>query len=98
MKNYNLKDSKTAQFDTIRIFCRISTTLQFMLGFSFIQGEYLQSGPKQREIFVKRPSECGVSREIIWKLVRITIRYYRIQAQVRKVFKRWLMTEGNFEG
>lgn len=47
------KDSATAQFDVIRLFCILSTILHFRSDCLDIQDANLQSGPIQREILVR---------------------------------------------
>lgn len=97
MKNNIRKDSATAQFDVIRLFCSIATILNFRLGFLDIQKAYLQSGPIQREIFVRPPRECGADRGTVWKLMKLPYGITDVGRQWAKVFESWLIKEEKFE-
>lgn len=86
MKDNIRKDSATAQFDEIRLVCSIATILHFRLGCLDIQGAYFQSGPIQREIFVRPPRECGADRGTVWKLVKLPYGITEAGDQWAKVF------------
>lgn len=51
------KDSGTAQFDEIGLLLAISTLLPMSIGVIDISGSYKQSGPIDRDIFVRPPRE-----------------------------------------
>lgn len=69
------KDSATAQLCVIRLLLSIVTFLGFRLGFADIKGAYLQSGPIQRQIYVRPPKEWQGTRgrlsKILWKLTKL---------------------------
>lgn len=97
MKNDIRKDSATAQFDVIRLFCSMAAVLQFRLGCLDIKGAYLQSGPIQREIFVRPPKECGSIRGMLWRLVKMPYGISEAGRQWAKVFEGWILQEAAFE-
>lgn len=48
-----LLDSSIAQFDVIRVVLSPSTAFGLTLGCIYIQGDYLQSGPINRELYIR---------------------------------------------
>lgn len=65
------KDSSTAQFDVIRLLLCLTTFLGLRLGLADVKGAYLQSGPIQRELYVRPPREWKGPRGILWKLTKL---------------------------
>ena len=65
------KDSSTAQFDVIRILLTAVTFIGMRLALADIKGAYLQSGPIQREIYVRPPREWKGSRGKLWRLTKL---------------------------
>lgn len=95
------KDSATTQLSMIRLLLSIVTFLGFRLGFADIKGAYLQSGPIQRQIFVRPPKEWQGARGMLWKVLwRLTkLPYGIVEAgrQWQKTIERWMLSEGGLE-
>ena len=90
------KDSATAQFDVIRLLCSIATILRFKLSCLDIKGAYLQSGPIQRDIYVRPPHELQMKRDILWKLTKMPYGITEAGRQWAKVFEQWLTEKAYF--
>ena len=90
------KDSATAQFDVIRMLCSLATILNFRLGCLDIKGAYLQSGPIQRDIYVRPPPELHSRRGILWKLTKLPYGITEAGRQWARVFEKWLTEKAEF--
>lgn len=95
------KDSATAQLGVIRLLLSIVTFLGFRLGFADIKGAYLQSGPIQRDIYVRPPKEWqgarGMLWRVLWRLTKLPYGIVEAGRQWQKTIERWMMSEGGLE-
>lgn len=96
MKDNIRKDSATAQFDVIRLICRIASVLRLRLGCIDVKGAYLQSGPITRDIYVRPPRECGSPRGVLWKLTKLPYGITEAGRQWAKVVEGWMTQEAGF--
>lgn len=67
MKDEVIKDSATAQLDTIRLTLSMSDTMGIRIGCVDVKEAYLQSGSIKRLIYVRPPKELA-KRGILWRL------------------------------
>lgn len=95
------KDSATAQLCIIRLLLSIITVLGFRLGFADIKGAYLQSGPIQRDIFVRPPKEWqgarGMLWRVLWRLTKLPYGIVEAGRQWQKTVESWMLSEGDLE-
>ena len=85
------KDSSTAQFDVIRILLAAVTFLGMRLAMADIKGAYLQSGPIQREIYVRPPREWTDARGKVWKLTKLPYGIVEAGRQWAKTIEDWML-------
>lgn len=90
------KDSATAQFDVIRLVCSLATILGFRLGCLDVRGAYLQSGPIQRDIYVRPPPEWKGKRGVIWHLLKMSYGISEAGRQWAKVIENWMIQRASF--
>ena len=91
------KDSATAQLGIIRLLLSIVTFLRFRLGMVDIKGAYLQSGPIQREIFVRPPREWQGRRGLLWLLTKLPYGIVEAGRQWQKTVESWMLRDGKLE-
>lgn len=95
------KDSATAQLCVIRLLLSIVTFLGFRLGFADIKGAYLQSGPIQRDIYVRPPKEWqgarGMLWRVLWRLTKLPYGIVEAGRQWQKTIERWMLSAGGLE-
>lgn len=65
------RDSATADLSVIRLIISLATILGFQIVTADVKGAYMQSGPIQREIYVRPPTCIDKPRNTIRKLQRI---------------------------
>lgn len=96
-KDHIRKDSASAQLNIIRLVLYISTILNFRLGTADIRGAYLRSGPIQRTIFLRPPTEwIGASsyqRGILWRLTKLPYGIVEAGRQWQKTVEAWMLQE-----
>lgn len=95
------KDSATAQLCVIRLLLSIASSLRFRIVFADIKDSYLQSGPIQREIYVRPPKKWqvapGVLWKVLWRLTKLPYRIFKAGRQWQKTIKRGMLTEGGLQ-
>lgn len=91
------KDSSTAQLFVIRLLLSLVTFLCFRLATADIKGAYLQSGPIQRDIYVRPPKEWCGPRGILWKLLKLPYGIVEAGRQWQKTVESWMLNEAGLE-
>jgi len=65
------KDFSNAKLFVVRLLLSLVTFLGFRIGTADIKSAYLQSGPIQRDIYVRPPRDWTSIRGILWKLLKL---------------------------
>lgn len=64
-------DCAAADMMLIRLVISLTTIMGFNLGSADIKGAYMQSGPIQREVYVRPPKDCYRRRGYVWRLLKL---------------------------
>lgn len=84
-------DSATVQFDVIRLMLSMISMTPMRLGLVDISSVYMQSGPIQRENYVRPPREWDRGRRgTIWKLLKLPYGIAEAGRQWATLIERWL--------
>lgn len=84
------KESATAQFDFSRLMLALTTMLSFRIGLVDIKGAYLQSGPIQRELYVRQPKGCKTTqRGLLWHLTKLPYGITETGRQCAATMENW---------
>lgn len=91
------KDSANAQLAVIRLMLSLVTFLGFMVKTADIKGAYMQSGPIQRDIYVRPPREWhyieNYSRGILWLLTKLPYGIVEAGRQWMLAVEEWMLNE-----
>lgn len=90
-------DSSNAQYEIIRILLSAASIMSLKLGCIDIKSAYMQSGPINRELYVRPPKEYNGQRGILWRLLKLPYGISEAGRQWAKVIETWLLTDGNME-
>lgn len=91
------KDSSTAQFDVVRIMLAVCNFIGLSLTIAEVKGAYLQSGPIQREIFVRPPREWIRKRGCLWKLKKLPYGIIKAGRQWPKEVEEWMLSTAGID-
>lgn len=65
------RDSASADLSIVRLIILLAIILGFEISTADVKGAYMQSGPIQREIYVRPPSRINTRQNTVWKLQRL---------------------------
>jgi len=89
-------DASNATFDITRLTLSIAAIALFSIGCVDIKGTYLQSGPIQRDLYVRPPREWKGPRGVLWKLLKLPYGICEAGRQWAKTIEQWLVEQANF--
>lgn len=91
-------DAVGARFEVIRTMLSIATILGFIIRCLDIKGTFSQSGPINRELYIRPPRDLGLGQSINSMTVKkITIWNRRSGRQWAKNLERWMIMEPGLE-
>ena len=91
------KDSSNASLFVVRLLLSLATFLGYRIGTADIKGAFLQSGPIQREIFVRPPRSWSSKRSVLWKLRKLPYGIADAGRQWQKTVESWMLEQSGFE-
>lgn len=91
------KDSSNAPLFVVRLLLSLVTFLGFRNGTADIKGAFLQSGPIDRDVYIRPPREWPTVRGMLWKLRKLPYGIANAGRQWQKVVEEWMLTEGGLQ-
>lgn len=91
------KDSSNASLFIVRLLLSLATFLGFRTATADIKGAFLQSGPIDRDIYVRPPRDWGFIRGILWKLLKLPYGISNAGRQWQKAVEQGMLTEAGLE-
>ena len=91
------KDSSNASLFVVRLLLSLATFLSFRIATADIKGAFLQSGPINRQIFVRPPKEWHGPRGVLWKLRKLPYGIADAGRQWQKVVEKWMLDKAGVE-
>lgn len=91
------KDSSNAPLFVVRLLLSLITFLNFCIGTANIKGAFLQSGPIDRDIYVRPARDWTTVRGILWKLSKLPYEIADAGLQWKTVFEDWMLTQGGLQ-
>lgn len=89
------RDSASADLSVVRLLISLASILNFSLATADVQGAYMQSGPIQRDIYVRPPRRIDHRQSTAWKLLRLPYGIVEAGRQWLCAIEDWLTRKYN---
>lgn len=90
-------DCAAADMMIVRMMISLATILGFNMATADIKGAYMQSGPIQREVYVRPPKDCHRKRGMVWKLLKLPYGLTDAGRQWLLRAENWLLGDAGME-
>lgn len=90
-------DCAAADMLIIRLVISLATMLGFNMATADIKGAYMQSGPIQRNVYVRPPRDCSRKRGMVWRLLKLPYGMADAGRQWQMRAENWLLGKAGME-
>lgn len=91
------KDSAAADMIVFRLVLSLALILGFIFGIADIKCAYMQSGPANRDIYVRPPKEWKSTRGMLWKLLKLAYGIVEAGRQWLTTIETWMTEDAGVE-
>lgn len=91
------RDSASADLSIVRLIISLTIILGFEISTADFKSAYMQSGPNQREIYVRPPNRINICQNTVWKLQRLPYGIIEAVWQCLCAIETWMTSVYNTE-